>query len=122
MSVRESGAESRGRLNGARRPAIDVSQLRSQTLGNVELEKKVLRLFVHQLAECIDRIRRAETVTQRSEAAHTLVGAARGVGAQSIAYIASEIELARGPGTGRLLALERAAGAARFAITGLLTE
>ncbi|MBN9021706.1 MAG: hypothetical protein J0H08_06365 [Rhizobiales bacterium] len=56
-----------------------MSQLRSQTLGNVELEKKVLRLFVHQLAECIDRIRRAETVTQRSEAAHTLVGAARGV-------------------------------------------
>ena len=122
MSVRETVGETRGRRAVVRRPAIDVNQLRSQTMGNADLEKKVLRLFVRQLGDCIEKIRSAETVAARSEAAHTLIGSARGVGANSIAYIAGEIELAKGPITGRLLALERAADEARFAITGLLTE
>ena len=50
------------------------------------------------------------------------LGAARNVGAFSIAHIAGEIELAKGPVTGRLVALERAAKQARFAITDALTE
>ena len=122
MSLRETTGEVRRRRAPIRRTAIDVNHLRSQTLGNTDLQRKVLRLFVQQLAACIDRIRDADSVEARSEAAHTLVGAARGVGALSIAYIAGEIELAKGPITGRLIALERAAGEARFAITGLLTE
>ena len=122
MSLREPVAEMRRGKPSARRPALDLVHLRSQTFGDADLERKVLRLFVQQLGECIERIRTAETVTARSEAAHTLVGAARGVGAQSVACIAGEIELAKGPIAGRLLALERAAGDARFAITGLLTE
>ncbi len=122
MSLRETPGEAKGRRSPLRRQAIDLNLLRSQTLGNLDLEKKVLRLFIQQLGACIERIRTAESVTARSEAAHTLVGSARGVGALSIAYIAGEIELAKGPITGRLIALERAAGEARFAITGLLTE
>ena len=122
MSLRETTGEVRRRRAPVRRTAIDVNHLRSQTLGNTDLQRKVLRLFVQQLAACIERIREADSVEARSEAAHTLVGAARGVGALSVAYIAGEIELAKGPITGRLIALERAAGEARFAITGLLTE
>ena len=123
MTLRESTREARGgrRPPSPRRP-IDIEHLRTQTMGDLELQRKVLRLFLYQVSETIPRIRDAETVAARSEAAHALVGAARGIGAFSIAYIAGEIELARGPVAGRLIALERAAEQARFVITDLLTE
>jgi len=121
MSLRESTGEARGKRPTGRRP-IDFEHLKTQTMGNLDLQRKVLRLFLHQISDAIVHIRGAETVEQRSAAAHALVGAARNVGAFSIAYIAGEIELAKGPVTGRLVALERAAEQARFAITDALTE
>jgi HPt (histidine-containing phosphotransfer) domain-containing protein len=122
MSLRETTGEGRRkRATAARRP-IDFTHLRNQTMGNRDLERKVLRLFLHQITEAIGRIRSAETVEKRSEAAHLLVGSARNVGAFSIAYIAGEIELSKGPVAGRLVALERAAEQARFAIADVLTE
>lgn len=121
MSLRETTGEGRGKRPAGRRP-IDFEHLKTQTMGNEDLQKKVLRLFLHQVTDAIARIRTAETVEKRSEAAHALVGAARNVGAFSIAYIAGEIELAKGPVAGRLVALERAAEQARFAITDVLTE
>ncbi len=123
MTLRESTREARGgrRPPSPRRP-IDLDHLRTQTMGDEELQRKVLRLFLYQVSETITRIRKAESVEARSEAAHALVGAARGIGAFSIAYIAGEIELARGPVAGRLVALERAVEQARFVITDLLTE
>jgi hypothetical protein len=123
MSLRESASEAAARrVDAARRPPIDLDHLRKQTIGNRELEKEVLRLFLGQATECVGKIKAAATVPERSEAAHALVGSARGVGAFSVAYIASEIELAKGPVTGRLLALERATEAARFFIADLLAE
>lgn len=123
MSLQEGVGETglRRRLAGRRTP-VDLDHLRAQTLGNVDLQREVLHLFARQVAECIARIRASETVAVRSEAAHTLVGAARGVGAFSLAHVAGEIELAKGPITGRLVALERAAGEVRFFIAGILKE
>lgn len=122
MTLRESSGEARGRRKPVPRRPIDVQHLKTQTMGDRELQRKVLRLFLHQAGEATARIRSAETVARRSEAAHALVGAARGVGAFSIAYIASEIELSKGPVAGRLVALDRAVEQARFVITDLLTE
>ncbi len=88
----------------------------------MDLQKQVLRLFLRQSSECVERIKATAGLVERSEAAHLLVGSARGVGAFSVAYIASEIELARGPVTGRLIALDRATEAARFFIADFLAE
>jgi HPt (histidine-containing phosphotransfer) domain-containing protein len=121
MSLRESGSEAAvRRVKASRRPPIDMEHLEKQTLGNRALQKEVLALFQRQSVECVGKIKAATTVADRSEAAHALVGSARGVGAFSIAYIASEIELAKGPVTGRLIALDRAVEAARFFIADLL--
>jgi len=118
MSLRES--EDAGRLRSVRRPPIDRDHLRRQTFGDADLERTVLGLFVTQLGTCIERIRTAESVAARGEAAHALLGSARGVGASSVASIAAGIEGARGPVGGRLAALERAAGEARAAIAAML--
>ena len=119
MTLRETPNERRGRPD---KPPIDVAHLHAQTMGNRDLEKEVLRLFLRQSGECVERIRAAADIAGRSEAAHTLVGSARGVGAFSVAYIASEIELARAPVTGRLIALDRAIAAARFVIADMLAD
>jgi HPt (histidine-containing phosphotransfer) domain-containing protein len=113
-----------GRLTFLRTRAIriDLDHLLSQTLGDPDLQRTVLRLFIRQVGECIAGIRAAETVTARSEAAHMLVGAARAVGAFPVARIAGEIEVAKGPVAGRLAALEHAADQVRAFIAGVLAE
>jgi HPt (histidine-containing phosphotransfer) domain-containing protein len=123
MTLRETVNDPPSARRGMRvRPPIDLAHLEAQTMGDAALRNEVLRLFLGQSDACVGRIRSAEDVAARSEAAHTLVGSARGVGAFSVAYIASEIELARAPVTGRLIALDRAVAAARVAIAGLLRE
>jgi HPt (histidine-containing phosphotransfer) domain-containing protein len=121
MSLRESIGETGWRRTIAdRQVPLDLDHLRSQTLGDLDLQTTVLRLFVGQVADCISRIRAAESVTTRSEAAHTLVGAARAVGAFPLARIAGEIELANGSVPGRMAALEVAADDVRSFIAGVL--
>jgi hypothetical protein len=123
MSLRESARETGWRRTIADRwGPLDLDHLRCQALGDLDLQRTVLRLFVGQMTDCIARIRVAETVTARSEAAHALVGAARAVGAFPLGRIAGEIELAKGPVAGRLAALERAADEARSFIAGVLAE
>jgi HPt (histidine-containing phosphotransfer) domain-containing protein len=123
MSLRESVGETGRRPAIAdRRAPLDLDHLRSQTLGDPDLQRTVLRLFIRQVGECIAGIRAAETVTARSEAAHMLVGAARAVGAFPVARIAGEIEVAKGPVAGRLAALEHAADQVRAFIAGVLAE
>ena len=91
-------------------------------MGDRHLQREVLRLFLRHSAEQIERLRTAESVEERRETAHSLVGSAKGIGAFSIAAIAGEIEAARGPVVGRLKALEAAAAAARFFIQDFLAE
>lgn len=123
MSWREAvPAAAPKRLDARFRAPIDLEHLRQQTLGNEDLQKQVLRIFLRQSAECIQRIKAAPDMAERSAAAHALVGAARGVGAFSVAYIACEIELAKAAVTGRLIALERAHERARDFIVDFLKE
>jgi len=105
-----------------RRLPLDLNHLYNQTLGDRGLQREVLQMFLEKSAEQVDRLKAADTLDKRREAAHKLVGSARGVGAFSVAYIASEIELAKGPVTGRLKALEAAADAARYFIIDFLAE
>jgi hypothetical protein len=123
MTLRETMNELPPARRGVRlRPPIDLAHLEAQTMGNADLRDEVLRLFLRQSEDCVGRIRSAADIAARREAAHTLVGSARGVGAFSVAYVASEIDLAQAPVTGRLIALDRAVAAARLVIADLLRE
>lgn len=71
---------------------VDLVHLARHTLGNRDLEREVLQIFVRQSAIYLDRIRDATTVTERQMAAHTIKGSARGIGAWQVADIAEGLE------------------------------
>jgi HPt (histidine-containing phosphotransfer) domain-containing protein len=77
-------------------------------------------MFLRYSREQIERLRTAESMEARREAAHSLVGSAKGIGAFTVASIAAEIESAKGPVNGRLKALEAAAAAAAVFIEDYL--
>jgi HPt (histidine-containing phosphotransfer) domain-containing protein len=65
------------------------------TLGDRQLEREVLEIFVRQTAIMLDRIMSAERALAAA-AAHTLLGSARGIGAWRVARAAERLELAAG--------------------------
>lgn len=99
---------------------IDLSHLHRQTMGDRHLQREVLKMFLRHSREQIERLKKAESMEARREAAHSLVGSAKGIGAFTIASIAAEIERAKGPVNGRLKALQAAATAARIFIEDYL--
>jgi HPt (histidine-containing phosphotransfer) domain-containing protein len=83
-------------LSGRHRPMtgtapIDLVHLARQTGGDTELESELLALFADQCLKHLDTIRRANTKTG-SDAAHTLKGAARAIGAWAVADAAERVE------------------------------
>jgi HPt (histidine-containing phosphotransfer) domain-containing protein len=106
----------------ARRLPVDLNHLHSQTFGDRKLQREVLKLFLRHSADQFERLKEAISPEERREVAHTLVGSARGVGAFSVAYIAAEIELSRGPIVGRMKALEAAISAVQGFIRDFLAD
>ena len=80
----ETCAPSRGR-------PVDLVHLARQTMGDRALEQEVLGLFVQQVSTVRERLQNADLVERRA-LAHTLKGAARGVGAFALADCADAIE------------------------------
>lgn len=70
---------------------IDLAHLSRQTLGDRTVEGEVLRLFLQQIGSVADRIAGSDLDSRRRHA-HGLVGAARGIGAFSLAECAAELE------------------------------
>ena len=64
-------------MHDDRATPIDLGHLSEQTFGNADLETEVLRLFLKQSRDCLDRL---ETAPDPGTA-HRLVGSARGIGA-----------------------------------------
>ena len=90
---------------------IDLGHLAEQTFGNADLEAEVLRLFLKQSRDCLDRL----SAEPDARVAHLLLGSARGIGARAVAEAASALEAAllRGADGGADLArLREAVGAA----------
>ena len=100
--------------------AVDLNHLHRQTMGDRHLQRQVLKMFLRHSDEQIERLRTARSNEARREAAHSLVGSSRGIGAFALAAIAAEIEAARGPVDGRIKALTAAAAAARGFIEAFL--
>lgn len=72
--------------------AIDLVHLARQTGGDHELERELLALFAQQCVRHLRTIHSGEDAKTRIDAAHTLKGAARAIGAWQVAEAADVIE------------------------------
>jgi HPt (histidine-containing phosphotransfer) domain-containing protein len=70
---------------------IDLVHLARQTGGDTDLELELLALFSDQCVKHLDTIRHANAKLG-SDAAHTLKGAARAIGAWHVAETAERVE------------------------------
>jgi len=77
---------------GNHRP-VDLVHLSKYTLGNRALEKEVLELFNQQSVIYLKRLAEAENMVVWHQAAHTIKGSAKGIGAWKVAEIAENAEL-----------------------------
>jgi len=81
---------------------VDLAHLAAQTFGDPALEREVLGLFLSQAPICLQAWKNAGGAQARKLAAHTLKGAARGIGAWELAEIAGEAESPAFAGAARL--------------------
>jgi HPt (histidine-containing phosphotransfer) domain-containing protein len=77
----------------AARVPVDHDHLSRYTFGNRELELEVLNLFAAQAPEYVGGLRDARTGKEWRDAAHSLKGSARAVGAHFVAELAQRAEL-----------------------------
>lgn len=101
---------------------LDLVYLARQTAGDRDLEREVLGLFRDQCVRLLRIMLQNAGDQTRRDAAHTLKGAARGIGAFRIADVAETIETAEDTGLAAHLAeLERAISDARRLIDRLMS-
>ena len=67
---------------------IDLDHLAAQTFGSVDLEHEVLRLFLAQSCQCVERLLQEPD----ARVAHLLLGSARGIGARGVERAAAVLE------------------------------
>ncbi len=71
---------------------LDTEHLASYTLGDPGLEREVLQMFIDQSRICLGQLRSAESTKAWYDAAHTLKGSARGIGAFRVGMRAAQLE------------------------------
>jgi HPt (histidine-containing phosphotransfer) domain-containing protein len=86
---------------------VDFAHLQRYTLGDRSLELEVLHLFAAQAPLTMEVLRRAHTARAWRDAAHTLKGSARAVGAWQVARCAEKLEQLAGSADEACAALER---------------
>ena len=75
-----------------RAQAVDLAHLARHTMDDRDLERSVLEMFVVQSQVYLIRLKDARTADAWRDAAHTIKGAARGIGAWPVAEMADEVE------------------------------
>lgn len=99
--------------------ALDAPYLSRQTFGDIALERDLLTLFREQCRLLRPLMAESQPARTRSDAAHTLRGAAQAVGARETARLLDRIEAAiaaDGEAAGLLRPLDAAIAAAELAI------
>ena len=111
---------------GVGRP-VDLVHLSRFTLGDEKLEREILQLFCVQTGIYLDRLERARDAAGWHQAAHTIKGSARGIGAWAVASAAQCAEEFANPPAGKgakavLTELKAAVETAMSFIDALLAE
>lgn len=75
---------------------VDLVHLSRYTLGNRSLEREVLQLFLTQSQIYLDRLKGADDEKAWHDAAHTIKGSARGIGAWHLVTSAEAAETLSG--------------------------
>jgi HPt (histidine-containing phosphotransfer) domain-containing protein len=103
---------------------LDVAHLHRQTFGDRALEREVLALFEQQCLRLPLLIAAGKNPNESADAAHTLKGAARAVGAWRLALLAEALETVLGEGrpAETLERLNRALEQAVAAVRGAVAE
>ncbi len=71
---------------------LDTEHLGKFTLGDEKLEREILDMFIEQAALHMSRLRTPESTKDWFEAAHSLKGCARGIGAFRVGERAAQLE------------------------------
>lgn len=79
------------KANGSMKP-VDLVHLCGMTMGDRDLEAEVLSIFLSQSAIYLKAWHAAKDARGRKQAAHSLKGAARGIGAWNLAHLAEAAE------------------------------
>jgi HPt (histidine-containing phosphotransfer) domain-containing protein len=120
-SLRVGGAAPANEATGP----IDLVHLDRATFGDRALRRDVLVMFEGQAIRLTEEIATAIDRRLRAEAAHTLRGAALGIGANAVAAAAAAIESANGEPEELTIAIARLTARVaevRLAISGSLTK
>ena len=99
-------------------PILDLDHLRRQTFGDAALERELLALFEEQCARLTPMMTGGLPRPERADAAHTLKGSARAIGAWRLAALADEVETALRDGAGDVAAARLSAFQAAMQATG----
>jgi HPt (histidine-containing phosphotransfer) domain-containing protein len=102
--------------------AIDLAHLERATFGDRGLARDVLRLFERRCETLLRDIAQAPDFGSRAYAAHTLKGAAKGIGAFQVAEAAEAIEVRSGDQTGAIAHLSAKIAEARTATAELIAR
>ncbi len=107
LSLVETPASESASASDSERP-LDLVHLSRYTLGNRSLETELLGLFRSQAGVYVARLQDAATDKEWKDAAHSLKGSARGLGAWTLGDIAEEAECLAGfDASGRANIVER---------------
>jgi len=79
---------------------LDADHLKKYTIGDLDLEREVLGMFIDQSKLYLERLQSPQNAKDWGEAAHSLKGSASGVGAFKIAERAAQLEKAAEPFNG----------------------
>ncbi len=82
-------------IDGQPAKPIDLVHLSHYTLGDSTLEREILQLFRAQSRIYLERLRDACGKADWREAAHTIKGSARGIGAWQVAEFAEKAEIGK---------------------------
>lgn len=88
------------RTSGHGKP-LDLVHLSNQTQGDANLEREILGMFLNQSQVYLNMMDCSDVET-RIRAAHSMKGAARGIGAFELADLAEEVEHVRHDGYDKL--------------------